>query len=180
MDPTTGIAYDDPAPNTFSFNSPYGACPTCNGLGEVQEITEDSVLPDKKLSISRGGIAPLGEYRDIWIFQQLAAHPQKAQSSAFPHPSTSCPRSCVNRLLYGMPEDEDADTKKANYTEPFEGIIPFLRRQMESDSENIRAWIQEYTQASECPECQRLPPEKGVAALPDRRQKHRRAVGDGH
>ncbi len=59
----------------------------------------------------------------------------------------------MERLLYGVPEDEDADPKKANYTEPFEGIIPFLRRQMESDSENIRAWIQEYTQAQECPEC---------------------------
>src|SRR5205085_3856495 len=63
MDPATGIAYDDPAPNTFSFNSPYGACPTCNGLGEIQEITEESIIPDKGLSISRGGISPLGEFR---------------------------------------------------------------------------------------------------------------------
>ncbi|MCC2545903.1 excinuclease ABC subunit UvrA [Hymenobacter sp. BT175] len=152
MDPTTGIAYDDPAPNTFSFNSPYGACPTCNGLGEVQEITEDSVMPDKKLSISRGGIAPLGEYRDIWIFQQLGLILKKHKASL----STALdklPDELVQRLLYGMPEDEDADPKKSNYTEPFEGIIPFLRRQMESDSENIREWIQQYTQARECPEC---------------------------
>ncbi|MBC6608412.1 excinuclease ABC subunit UvrA [Hymenobacter sp. BT188] len=152
MDPTTGIAYDDPAPNTFSFNSPYGACPTCNGLGEVQQITEDSVLPDKKLSISRGGIAPLGEYRDIWIFQQLQLILKK-QKFSLSTPIEKLPEDLVERLLYGVPEDEDADPKKANYTEPFEGIIPFLRRQMESDSENIRAWIQEYTQAQECPEC---------------------------
>ncbi|SMB93651.1 Excinuclease ABC subunit A [Hymenobacter roseosalivarius DSM 11622] len=152
MDPATGIAYDDPAPNTFSFNSPYGACPTCNGLGEVQEITEDSVLPNKKLSISRGGIAPLGEYRDIWIFQQLQLILKK-QKFSLSTPLDKLPEDLVERLLYGVPEDEDADPKKANYTEPFEGIIPFLRRQMESDSENIRAWIQEYTQAQECPEC---------------------------
>ncbi len=70
MDPTTGLSYDEPAPNNFSFNSPYGACPTCNGLGVIEEITEESVIPDKKLSISRGGILPLGEYRDIWIFKK--------------------------------------------------------------------------------------------------------------
>ncbi len=152
MDPATGIAYDDPAPNTFSFNSPYGACPTCNGLGEVQEITEDSVMPDKKLSISRGGIAPLGEYRDIWIFQQLSLILKKNKAS-LSTPIEKLPADLVERLLQGIPEDEDADPKKANYTEPFEGIIPFLRRQMESDSENIREWIQQYTQAQECPEC---------------------------
>ncbi|GAA4017193.1 excinuclease ABC subunit UvrA [Hymenobacter fastidiosus] len=153
MDPTTGIAYDDPAPNTFSFNSPYGACPVCNGLGEVQEITEDSVLPDRKLSISRGGIAPLGEYRDIWIFQQLGIILKK-QKFSLSTALDKLPADLIERLLYGVPEDEDADPKKSNYTEPFEGIIPFLRRQLESDSENIRAWIQEYTQARKCPECQ--------------------------
>ncbi len=60
-------------PNNFSFNSPYGACPVCTGLGIVEEITEDSIIPDKKLSISRGGILPLGEYRDIWIFKKVEA-----------------------------------------------------------------------------------------------------------
>ncbi|UOR04642.1 excinuclease ABC subunit UvrA [Hymenobacter aerilatus] len=152
MDPATGIAYDDPAPNTFSFNSPYGACPVCNGLGEVQEITEETVMPDKKLSISRGGIAPLGEYRDIWIFQQLQLILKKHKAS-LSTPIQKLPEDLVQRLLHGIPEDDDADTTKANYTEPFEGIIPFLRRQMDSDSDNIRDWIQQYTQAKECPEC---------------------------
>ncbi|WP_324673384.1 excinuclease ABC subunit UvrA [Hymenobacter sp. GOD-10R] len=152
MDPTTGIAYDDPAPNTFSFNSPYGACPVCNGLGDVQEITEDSVMPDKKLSISRGGIAPLGEYRDIWIFQQLQVILKK-QKLSLSTPLEKLPDELIQRLLHGIPEDEDADPKKANYSEPFEGIIPFLRRQMDSDSDNIREWIQQYTQSKECPEC---------------------------
>ncbi|MEX0882691.1 MAG: excinuclease ABC subunit UvrA, partial [Cyclobacteriaceae bacterium] len=69
MDPVTGLSYDEPAPNSFSFNSPYGACPSCNGLGVIEEITRENIIPDPTLSISRGGIAPLGEYRDIWIFK---------------------------------------------------------------------------------------------------------------
>ncbi|WP_239691643.1 excinuclease ABC subunit UvrA [Hymenobacter lapidarius] len=152
MDPTTGIAYDDPAPNTFSFNSPYGACPTCNGLGEVQEITEDSVMPDRKLSISRGGIAPLGEYRDIWIFQQLQLILKK-QKATLNTPLEKLPEDVLKRLLHGITEDE-ADDSKSQYTEAFEGIIPFLRRQMDSESDNIREWIAQYAQAQTCPECQ--------------------------
>ncbi|WP_223652782.1 excinuclease ABC subunit UvrA [Hymenobacter psoromatis] len=152
MDPETGIAYDDPAPNTFSFNSPYGACPHCAGLGEVQQITEETVIPDPKLSISRGGIAPLGEYRDIWIFQQLQLILKKNKAGL----NTSIDKldpELLRRLLHGITQDE-ADDAKAAYTEPFEGIIPFLRRQMESDSDNIREWIQQYTQAQTCPECE--------------------------
>jgi excinuclease ABC subunit A len=152
MDPSTGIAYDDPAPNTFSFNSPYGACPTCNGLGEVQEITEDSVLPDRKLSISRGGIAPLGEYRDIWIFQQLQLI-LKRHKATLNTPLDKLPEDLLKRLLHGISEEE-ADDNKVQYTEAFEGIIPFLRRQMDSESDNIREWIAQYAQAQTCPECQ--------------------------
>ena len=151
MDPTTGIAYDDPAPNTFSFNSPYGACPTCHGLGEVQEITEEAVLPDRKLSISRGGIAPLGEYRDIWIFQQLHIILKK-QKATLNTPLEKLPEELLKHLLHGITEDE-ADDSKSVYTESFEGIIPFLRRQMDSESDNIRDWIAQYAQAQPCPEC---------------------------
>jgi len=149
MDPDTGIAYDDPAPNTFSFNSPYGACPTCNGLGEVQEITEDAVLPDRKLSISRGGIAPLGEYRDIWIFQQMQ-HLLKRHKATLNTPLEKLPEEVLRQLLQGISDDE-ADKLDVD---PFEGLIPFLRRQMDSESENIREWIQQYAQAQPCPECQ--------------------------
>jgi excinuclease ABC subunit A len=151
MDPATGIAYDDPAPNTFSFNSPYGACPTCNGLGEVQEITEEAVLPDRKLSISRGGIAPLGEYRDIWIFQQLQLILKKNKAT-LNTAIEKLPEDLLKRLLHGILEDE-ADSGKGTFTEPFEGIIPFLRRQMDSESDNIREWIAQYAQAQPCPEC---------------------------
>ncbi len=152
MDPETGIAYDDPAPNTFSFNSPYGACPHCAGLGEVQQITEETVIPDPKLSISRGGIAPLGEYRDIWIFQQLQAILKK-HKAGLNTAIEKLPPALLHSLLHGISQDE-ADDAKAVYDEPFEGIIPFLRRQMESDSDNIREWIQQYTQAQTCPVCE--------------------------
>ncbi len=71
MDPISGLSYDEPAPNSFSFNSPYGWCQTCKGLGVIEEITVDSIIPDKSLSISRGAIAPIGEFREMWIFKQL-------------------------------------------------------------------------------------------------------------
>ena len=71
MGPTTGVSYDEPAPNSFSFNSPYGACPTCNGLGVIEEFTESTIITDDSLSILQGGIAPLGDYRDTWIFREI-------------------------------------------------------------------------------------------------------------
>ena len=71
MDPESGVSYDEPSPNSFSFNSPYGWCPTCQGLGHIEEITEESIIPDRSLSISRGAIAPLGEYRELWFFKEI-------------------------------------------------------------------------------------------------------------
>ncbi|WP_162055306.1 excinuclease ABC subunit UvrA [Pontibacter pamirensis] len=152
MDPATGIAYDDPAPNSFSFNSPYGACPVCNGLGEIQEITEETVIPDKSLSIRRGGIAPLGEYRDIWIFKQIEALFKHFKASVAT-PIKDLPENLLHILMYGLEEDLEVSTKKGNYIVEFEGIINFLKGQMESDSDNIRSWIEDFTQTSVCPEC---------------------------
>ncbi|WP_161889457.1 excinuclease ABC subunit UvrA [Pontibacter russatus] len=152
MDPATGIAYDDPAPNSFSFNSPYGACPVCNGLGEIQEITEETVIPDRSLSIRRGGIAPLGEYRDIWIFKQIEALFKHFKASVAT-PIKDLPEDLLHILLYGLDEDLEVSTKKGNYTVEFEGIIHFLKGQMESDSDNIRTWIEDFTQTTVCPEC---------------------------
>ncbi|MDB5263774.1 MAG: excinuclease subunit [Adhaeribacter sp.] len=155
MDPETGIAYDDPAPNTFSFNSPYGACPTCNGLGEIQEITEESIIPDKSLSISRGGIAPLGEFRDIWIFNQIQAL-LKTQKLNISTPIQDLPPQMLDQLLHGVNEELEVKAKGHSYTIEFEGIINFLRKQMDSDSDAIRTWIKEFTQTSNCPTCQGL------------------------
>ncbi|MBF9255531.1 excinuclease ABC subunit UvrA [Pontibacter sp. 172403-2] len=152
MDPATGIAYDDPAPNSFSFNSPYGACPTCNGLGEIQEITEESVIPDKTLSIRRGGIAALGEYRDIWIFKQIEALFKHFKASVST-PIQDLPADLLKVLLYGLEEALEVKTKKGEYIVEFEGIINFLKNQMESDSDNIRAWVEDFSQTTTCPEC---------------------------
>jgi excinuclease ABC subunit A len=155
MDPETGIAYDDPAPNTFSFNSPYGACPTCNGLGEIQEITEESIMPDRTLSISRGGIAPLGEYRDIWIFNQIQAL-LKNYKLNISTPLQDIPENVLAMLMNGTAEELEVKAKGQHFTVEFEGIINFLRKQMDSESDAIRSWVKEFTQTSTCPECQGL------------------------
>ncbi|NVK84775.1 MAG: excinuclease ABC subunit UvrA, partial [Cytophagia bacterium] len=100
MDPETGLSYDEPAPNNFSFNSPYGACHTCNGLGQIEEISKESVVPDPNLSISRGGLAPLGDYRDIWIFKKLDAILKKHKAN-LTTPIKDLPEGVLDVLLYG-------------------------------------------------------------------------------
>src|SRR5688572_7113473 len=155
MDPESGIAYDDPAPNTFSFNSPYGACPNCNGLGEIQELTEDAIIPVKSKTIRQGAIAPLGEYRDLWIFHQVEAL-LKEFKAKLTTPIKDLPEDAYKILLYGLDEELEVKTKKGTYAVEFEGIVNFLRKQMESDSENIREWISEYTRKVTCPECNGL------------------------
>ncbi len=158
MDPRTGLSYDEPAPNNFSFNSPYGACPSCNGLGIIEEITEESVIPDKKLSISRGGILPLGEYRDIWIFKKIEAI-LKRKKVALSTPIKDIPRDIIKVLLYG--EDEPVSVPSVKYpgTEwntRFEGIINFLQKQRDEGSESIRRWVEDFTISKTCPECNGL------------------------
>src|SRR5690606_32917775 len=103
MCPTTGISYDEPQPNTFSFNSPYGACPECGGLGYVMEIDEQSVIPDPSLSIMQGGLAPLGEFRNIWIFQILQALGKKYGFS-LGTPIGKLDEAIRKILLYGTDE----------------------------------------------------------------------------
>jgi excinuclease ABC subunit A len=137
MDPKTGLAYDEPAPNTFSFNSPYGACPTCNGLGQIEEITKESVIPDASISISRGGILPLGEYRDIWIFKKIEAI-LKRYKLTLSSPIKDIPKEVINILLYGDDEPVAVASVKYPGTEwntKFEGIISFLEKQKEEGSE---------------------------------------------
>jgi excinuclease ABC subunit A len=128
MDPESGIAYDDPAPNSFSFNSPYGACPECNGLGKIEEISYDTVIPDSKLSISRGGIAPLGEYRDIWIFKKIEAI-LKRHKVNLTTPIKDIPDEIIQILLYGDSVPVAVKSTKYPGTDwhtKFEGIINFL------------------------------------------------------
>ena len=155
MDPKTGLSYDEPAPNNFSFNSPYGACPTCTGLGAVEEITEDSIMPDKKLSISRGGILPLGEYRDIWIFKKVEAILKKYKLT-LTTPIKDIPKEAIKVLLYGDDEPVAVASVKYPGTEwntRFEGIINFLQKQKDEGSEAIRKWVEDFTVVKVCPDC---------------------------
>jgi len=156
MDPTTGLSYDEPAPNNFSFNSPYGACPTCNGLGKIEEITKESIIPDPSLSISRGGIAPLGEFRDIWIFKKINAV-LKNYKVSISTPLKNFPDEVMEILLYGDKMEVEVDSIKhpgTQWTTTFEGIINFLQKQQEEGSEKIRNWVADYTTTTLCPDCE--------------------------
>lgn len=155
MDPETGLSYDEPAPNTFSFNSPYGACPTCNGLGVTEEITRESIIPDPNLSITRGGIAPLGEYRDIWIFKKIEAI-LKHYKCSMSTPIKDLPDNVVEILLNGDKIEVAVDSVKHPGTKwhtTFEGIINFLKKYQEGSSDKIQDWISEFTIIQTCPEC---------------------------
>lgn len=155
MDPESGISYDEPAPNTFSFNSPYGACPTCHGLGLIEEISKDSVIPDPSLSISRGGIAPLGEYRDIWIFKKVEAI-LKRNKVNLTTPIKDIPEKTMEVLLYGDDIPVAVGSVKYPGTDwhtKFEGIIKFLEKQRETGSDKIRQWVEDFTDIATCPEC---------------------------
>lgn len=155
MDPETGLSYDEPAPNLFSFNSPYGACPTCNGLGVIEEITEESVIPDKKLSILRGGILPLGEYRDIWIFKKVEAILKRYKFS-LSTPIKDLPAEVLKVLLYGDDVPVAVPSVKypgTDWNTKFEGIISFLEKMREDASEGAKRWMEEFMITRPCPEC---------------------------
>ncbi len=155
MDPETGLSYEEPAPNSFSFNSPYGACPSCNGLGVIEEITRESIFPDPNLSITRGGIAPLGEYRDIWIFKKIEAL-LKHYKCSLSTPIKDLPEAVVEVLLYGDKIEVAVDSVKypgTQWNTTFEGIINFLQKYQEGSSDKIQEWVAEFTISKTCPEC---------------------------
>ncbi|WP_077924383.1 excinuclease ABC subunit UvrA [Spirosoma sp. 209] len=159
MDPESGISYDEPSPNSFSFNSPYGACPVCNGLGVVEEITEESVIPDKSLSISRGAIAPLGEFRELWIFKEIEAILKKYKLN-LSTPVSKFPDELLHALMYGTDEEAGTATPagkpspaEGTYSFKFEGIVNFLKRQQENGSDKILDWIKDFMVVKTCPEC---------------------------
>jgi excinuclease ABC subunit A len=156
MDPETGLSYEEPAPNSFSFNSPYGACPSCNGLGIMEEITRESIFPDPSLSITRGGIAPLGEYRDIWIFKKIEAL-LKHYKCSLSTPIKDLPEAVIEVLLYGDKIEVAVDSVKypgTQWNTTFEGIINFLQKYQEGSSDKIQEWVAEFTISKTCPECQ--------------------------
>nr|WP_293843104.1 excinuclease ABC subunit UvrA [uncultured Arsenicibacter sp.] len=157
MDPESGVSYDEPSPNSFSFNSPYGWCPTCQGLGHIEEITEESIIPDRSLSISRGAIAPLGEYRELWFFKEIEVILKKYKLN-LTTPVTKFPDEVLQILFYGTDEETAPPaTAKATGREPapvkFEGIINFLKRQQENGSEKILDWLKDFMMVKTCPDC---------------------------
>lgn len=158
MCPTSGISYDDPAPNKFSFNSPYGACTKCNGLGTIPEIDIKSVIPDNKLSIKKGAFAPLGRYKDNWIFNQLKAIGAKYQFT-IDTPLKDIPEEALNIMLYGSDEVFTVDKEynkgdKHSYSLSFEGIATFIQQQVdEESSKNLKKWANSFMSPVLCDKC---------------------------
>ena len=154
----TGIAYDAPEPNTFSFNSPYGACPKCGGLGSVSEMDMDKIIPDPKLSIKAGGIIPVGSYKKSWIFHQLEAITQK-YGFTLDTPIEELSEEALDVIMYGSDEmvhvkNEYLGTSET-YRLNYEGIVNFIMNQDdENASSNIKKWVSKFTNSSICPECQ--------------------------
>ncbi|HDP55131.1 MAG TPA: excinuclease ABC subunit UvrA, partial [Bacteroidetes bacterium] len=158
MCPTTGIAYDEPAPHTFSFNSPKGACPRCNGLGTVAEADIKRIIPDSKLSIKKGGIQPLGPYKSTLIFWQLEAIASKYGFS-LSDPIEQIPDEALNVILYGSEEQFTLRNAqigvRANYFLSFEGVISFIHNSHKNDELNGRGpkWAQQFIRHVSCPKC---------------------------
>lgn len=157
----TGISYEEPSPNSFSFNSPYGACPTCKGLGSVYSISMDAVIPDHNISIKEGGIAPLGEEREAWVYRQVAQLAKKHKVS-LDKPIKDLPQKGLNVLLYGTEEGAGEGTYEVDstptdqpYEGEFEGIIPMLKRWFagNSSTEVMREWVEKFMELRTCPSC---------------------------
>lgn len=158
MCPTTGISYDEPQPNSFSFNSPYGACERCDGLGYIFVVDKESVMPNMKLSIINGGLAPLGEYRDVWMFQVLKALAKKYNFS-LSTPLEKLGDDNINIILNGTHEllsvaVEYNKWNVQNYQVTFDGIIKLLEEQQDkrSDTENAND-MDSFRKLKTCPEC---------------------------
>lgn len=157
MCPSTGISYNEPAPHTFSFNSPQGACPHCNGLGAVSEVDVRKIIPDNKLSIRKGGIEPIGKYRNMWIFWQLEAIADK-YGFTLDTPIRNIPEEALNTILYGSDEVLKLSNTPlgltSNYFLTFEGVINYVGNQEaingNSDHKRLK---NNYIYYTTCPEC---------------------------
>ena len=158
MCPTTGISYPVPEPNTFSFNSPKGMCPKCNGLGHVYEVNENKIFPDKKLSIKSGGIAPLGDYKKSWAFKQIETIGQRYKFK-ITDAIKDIPEKAMYVLLHGGHESFEVDSKtlgvKRKYKIDYEGISHFIKNQFEdAGSTSIKRWAKAYMDKVVCTTCE--------------------------
>ena len=166
MCPTTGISYGDPAPNTFSFNSPQGACPRCKGLGFINEIDLDKVIPNRKHSIHDGGIVPLGKYKNQMIFWQISAILADYECD-IKTPIEEIPEDALNEILYGTLEpvriDKELVHTSSDYFVDYDGVIKYLRSAMDDDDDSPASrrkpslgsekWAEQFLAECQCPEC---------------------------
>ncbi|MDF2448228.1 MAG: uvrA2 [Bacteroidota bacterium] len=155
MCPTSGISYDEPAPNLFSFNSPYGACPHCNGLGVVSEVDISKIVPNPNLSIRKGAIAPLGPSKGTWVFKQIEAIGEKYKFT-LDTPFEEIPEEAVNILLNGTEElfTIKSDTNSGGYSSLFDGIATHIARQAEENpSPAMSRWVEGFTNKINCATC---------------------------
>jgi excinuclease ABC subunit A len=157
----TGISYEEPSPNAFSFNSPYGYCNQCKGLGNVYSIAMDTLIPDKKLSINEGGIGPLGEEREASVFQQVKVFAKKNKID-LTKPIHQLSADQVNLLLFGdkgisdnLSVDLNDENIPENYTGSYEGIVNMLKRWFTSTQSNdgLKVWVEKFMELSTCPTC---------------------------
>lgn len=157
MCPTSGISYDEPAPNLFSFNSPYGACPKCNGLGEVREVDETKIIPNPTLSIKKGGLAPLGEHKRNWIFKQIELLGEKYGFN-LNTPLQDIAPEVINVILYGTNEQLEIKSDTLGITQSynikFDGVANILMEQFEEgNSANYQRWASAFMNKVTCPDC---------------------------
>ncbi len=163
----SGISYEEPSPNAFSFNSPYGACPVCRGLGNVYQVNLEAIIPDKKLSINEGAIAPLGEEREAYSFKQVQQLAKKNKFS-LDKPIKDLNQKAINLILYGNVEknnDNNDDYTQLNPIDSssesgypqgeYEGVVNMIKRWFHSDStnESLRVWIEKFMILEACPSC---------------------------
>jgi excinuclease ABC subunit A len=157
MCPVTGISYNEPAPHTFSFNSPQGACPHCNGLGEISSIDIKKLIPDPLLSIRKGGIEPLGKYKNVWIFWQIEAIAEK-NGFTLDTPIKDIPEEAINKVLYGSDEVLKLSNTPlgmtSNYFLTFEGVVNFVGNiEIINGVKSGTRIRDQYVQYDVCPEC---------------------------
>lgn len=157
MCPESGLSYDEPEPNTFSFNSPYGACPKCNGLGKISEIDLRKVMPDMNMSIKKGGIKPLGEYKNSWVYKQLETIGLKYNFD-LNTPLKDIQKEGMETILNGS--EETFEIKKEylgitrSYSLSFEGVIKYVENyNNDSHSQTSKKWAEGFMNKHQCPEC---------------------------
>jgi excinuclease ABC subunit A len=156
----TGLSYEEPSPNAFSFNSPYGACPVCRGLGTTHSVDLDTIIPDKSKSLNQGAVVPLGEERDAYLFKQAKSVCRKHKIN-MNVPVADLTETELNIILYGNPSagetavDLNQDTKAGYYSSSFEGVVNMIKRWYgaPNSSDNMRQWTEKYMIETVCPEC---------------------------